>query len=339
MTHRRQFMRSLTGIVALNALAGTSFAATVRKIALVVGNAGYEGPERLKNPAADASLTASTLRKLGFQTNLATDRNAAQLKADLEAFGQAARGADIALFFYAGHGIAVENINYLLAVDQNLATATSREMKRQGISVRWIESLLQRDTGVSVIVVDACRNTLMRGMPQLVLDLQLHILRNPIAPQPDPLNARRFAFQQLDIRSTHHLAVDVGQYPGVVRVLQHRIDAAHPVTGAARVVRSHYGLQKGSPVHGTQIVRTPVAWWSGRGAPCLLHPKLQLRLIRVEPDSRSRIGTANASLADLQPLIAAKILGLDQLEGRAGFGGRRHPRWNNGMNHGDSLKM
>ena len=166
MTHRRQFMRSLTGIVALNALAETSFAATVSKIALVVGNAGYEGPERLKNPVADASLTASTLRKLGFQTNLATDRNAAQLKADLEAFGQAARGADIALFFYAGHGIAVENINYLLAVDQKLATATSREMKRQGISVRWIESLLQRDTGVSVIVVDACRNTLMRGMPQ-----------------------------------------------------------------------------------------------------------------------------------------------------------------------------
>ena len=83
MTHRRQFMRSLTGIVALNALAETSFAATVSKIALVVGNAGYEGPERLKNPVADASLTASTLRKLGFQTNLATDRNAAQLKADL----------------------------------------------------------------------------------------------------------------------------------------------------------------------------------------------------------------------------------------------------------------
>ena len=60
----------------------------------------------------------------------------------------------------------MENINYLLAVDQKLATATSLDMKRQGISLRWIESLLRQDMGVSVIVVDACRNPLLRGVPQ-----------------------------------------------------------------------------------------------------------------------------------------------------------------------------
>lgn len=174
---------------------------------------------------------------------------------------------------------------------------------------------------------------------QLVLHLQLHILRNPIAPQPDPLNASGFALQQLDIRSPHHFPVDVGQHPGMLRVLQHRIDAAHPVAGATCVMRRHDGLQEGAPIHGTQIVRTPVARWGSGGTSGLLHPKLRLRLVRVEPDSRSRIGTANASLADLQPLTAVQILGLDQLEGRAGFGGRRHSRWNNGMNHGDSLKM
>ena len=147
---RRRFIQSLAGIPASACFGGfaiPAFAAPVRKVALVVGNAGYAGTERLKNPVADATLTANTLRKLGFHTSLATDRNTAQLKADLDAFGQAARGADIAVFFYAGHGIAVENINYLLAVDQQLATATSLDMKRQGISLRWIESLLRQDMG------------------------------------------------------------------------------------------------------------------------------------------------------------------------------------------------
>ena len=166
---RRHFIQSLASIPASACFGGfaiPAFAASARKVALVVGNAAYASTERLKNPVADATLTANTLRKLGFHTSLATDRNTAQLKADLDAFGQAARGADIAVFFYAGHGIAVENINYLLAVDQKLATATSLDMKRQGISLRWIESLLRQDMGVSVIVVDACRNPLLRGVPQ-----------------------------------------------------------------------------------------------------------------------------------------------------------------------------
>lgn len=169
MTRRRLLVQSLAGIsfaTGLSSWAGHTFGATAKKVALVVGNAGYAGPEKLRNPIADATLTAENLRKLGFQANLVTDRNTAQLKADLEAFGQAAQGADIALFFYAGHGIAVENINYLLPVDQKLATATSLDMKRQGISLRWIESLLRQSSiAVSVIVVDACRNTLMRGLP------------------------------------------------------------------------------------------------------------------------------------------------------------------------------
>lgn len=189
---RRRFIQSLAGIPASACFGGfaiTAFAATVRKVALVVGNAGYAGTERLKNPVADATLTANTLRKLGFHTSLATDRNTAQLKADLDAFGQAARGADIAVFFYAGHGIAVENINYLLAVDQKLATATSLDMKRQGISLRWIESLLRQDMGVSVIVVDACRNPLLRGVPQQGMAAAPRVECSPSTP-PRPVRLR-----------------------------------------------------------------------------------------------------------------------------------------------------
>lgn len=138
-----------------------------KKVALVVGNGAYAGNDRLKNPVADATLTAGSLRQLGFQTFLVTDRSTPQLKADLEAFRQAAQGADVALLFYAGHGIAVENINYLLPVDQRLSSLLSVDLKRQGISLRWVEALLQQaNVAISVIVVDACRNTLMRSVPQ-----------------------------------------------------------------------------------------------------------------------------------------------------------------------------
>lgn len=56
------------------------------------------------------------------------------------------------------------------------------------------------------------------------------------------------------------------------------------------------------------------------GTAGLLHPELQLRLVGIEPHSSRSIRTANASLTDLQPLIAIQVLGLDQPKGRAGFG-------------------
>lgn len=144
-----------------------AYAATAKKVALVLGNAAYQANEKLKNPVADATLTASTLRKLGFETTLLTDRTAAQLKSDLDTFSLAAKGADIALLFYAGHGIAVENVNYLVPIDQRLETLKSVDLKRVGISLRWVESLLaQTNAAVSVLVVDACRGPLTRSARQ-----------------------------------------------------------------------------------------------------------------------------------------------------------------------------
>lgn len=157
----------LAGLIC-SLLMTSSADAAPKKVALVIGNAAYAGSDRLKNPVADATLTANSLRQLGFTTTLSSDRTLAQLRSDLQTFSLAAKDADIALFFYAGHGIAVENINYLVAVDQQLARLKSLDLKRDGISLRWIESLMaQNHIAVAVLVVDACRNPLMRsGGPQ-----------------------------------------------------------------------------------------------------------------------------------------------------------------------------
>ncbi len=170
MIHRRPFLQACAGAVLLASGGGwlrPASGAAATKVALVVGNAAYPGSERLNNPVSDARLTAENLLKLGFQTTLVTDRTAVQLKGDLESFGQLAKGADVAVLFYAGHGVAVDSTNYLLPVDQRMATATSVEMKRNGISLKWVEALISpHPRGVALIVLDACRNPLMRGLAQ-----------------------------------------------------------------------------------------------------------------------------------------------------------------------------
>ena len=147
--------------------AGSAVAAAPKKVALIIGNAAYQANDRLNNPVADAALTNKSLQSLGFATALATDRTAAQLKRDLDTFALSASEADIALFFYAGHGISAENVNYLIPVDQRLASLKSIDLKREGISLRWIETLLnQSRASVSVMLIDACRNPLMRSAKQ-----------------------------------------------------------------------------------------------------------------------------------------------------------------------------
>lgn len=169
MADRRNILKMSLCVLAAYSLSTSlalANASTPKKVALVIGNAAYASNEKLKNPVSDATLTVNSLKQLGFATTLATDRTAAQLKSDLQTFSLAAKDADIALLFYAGHGIAVDNINYLIPVDQRLSTLKSLDLKRDGVSLRWIESVLaQSNAQVSVLVIDACRNPLMRGAP------------------------------------------------------------------------------------------------------------------------------------------------------------------------------
>lgn len=167
---RRDVLRSAAALVGSTVgmqWASNAFAAAPKKVALVVGNAAYQANERLKNAVADATLTAKSLESLGFAITLATDRTTPQLKSDLDTFVLSAADADIALFFYAGHGIAVENVNYLIPVDQRLGSLKSIDLKREGTSLRWVESLLKQSrAAVTVMLIDACRNPLMRSAKQ-----------------------------------------------------------------------------------------------------------------------------------------------------------------------------
>ena len=140
-----------------------------KRIALVIGNAAY--PQPLLNPANDARAMAERLRRLGFEVELRLDIDARQLQQASAAFSTKARGADIALMFYAGHGAQAGEANYVLPIGANMNALSSSAIQAQGVSVASLAGDLQRSGARgAVLILDACRAEYTRGGQQLPVD-------------------------------------------------------------------------------------------------------------------------------------------------------------------------
>src|SRR6202011_2675431 len=118
---RERIMRLL--IIALSVigiLASSNVANAERRVAFVVGNGAYKNVAPLPNPSIDARSMATVLRKVGFDVVEGTNLTRDQMTERLLEFGDKAQGAELAVFFYAGHGIAISGTNYLLPVDADV---------------------------------------------------------------------------------------------------------------------------------------------------------------------------------------------------------------------------
>src|ERR1700719_4428396 len=91
-----------------------------KRVAFVVGTAAYGNSPQLRNPAIDAKAIANVLRNVGFDVVEGTNLTRDKMTEKLLDFGKKTQGADVAVFFYAGHGIAVNGTNYLLPVDADI---------------------------------------------------------------------------------------------------------------------------------------------------------------------------------------------------------------------------
>ena len=131
----------------------------VQRVALVVGNAAYAHAPVLRNPRNDANDIANALDRLDFDVmrGLDLDRNAFFHK--LDAFTEAARGADVALFFYAGHGLQVDGRNYLAPVDARLSKKL--HLRSQAIDLDTVMDEMNSPT--NLVFLDACRDNPLAG--------------------------------------------------------------------------------------------------------------------------------------------------------------------------------
>ena len=132
------------------------------RVALVVGNSTYAHIGRLPNPDNDARDISAALRRLGFKVTIELDADRVELTAALRAFTRQSAGADVSLVFYAGHGIEMDGVNYLVPVDARL---------ERDVDVRFetvtVDDLLVSTTGalLRLLILDACRNNpLARSM-------------------------------------------------------------------------------------------------------------------------------------------------------------------------------
>ncbi|MBI2687061.1 MAG: caspase family protein [Acidobacteria bacterium] len=127
-----------------------------QKIAFVVGNSAYpKWP--LRNPANDARSVAQSLTELGFRTETAIDLSLPNLDRAISKFVGQVKAGDVAMFYYAGHGIQIEGENYLVPVDFNAKDETDAKYAAYSAS-RVQERLEKAGARVILVVLDACRN-------------------------------------------------------------------------------------------------------------------------------------------------------------------------------------
>jgi uncharacterized caspase-like protein len=135
-------------------------AAAEHRVALVIGNANYKSVGALANPGNDARLLADTLRSVGFTLV----GEGAQLNLDkrgferaIETFGGELSSGDVALFFYAGHGLQVRGSNYLLPIDA--VASDERDIPMRLISIDLVLHQMEKaHTHLNIVILDACRN-------------------------------------------------------------------------------------------------------------------------------------------------------------------------------------
>ncbi len=149
-------------------------AAAEKQIALVIGNNAYEGFERLKNPVSDAKLIARTLRDLGFDVVEQVDIDEKTMKRAIQEFGRRIETAGrdtVSLFYYAGHGLQVNGINYLVPIKARIQRESDVEIEAvdAGLVLRQMEDAGSR---VNLMILDACRNNpLPRGLRSITRGL------------------------------------------------------------------------------------------------------------------------------------------------------------------------
>jgi tetratricopeptide (TPR) repeat protein len=143
-----------------------------RKVALIVGNGAYKNVTPLDNPPRDARLIADTLRGLGFATvTLAPDLTRDKFFAALHEFGREAEKADWAVVYYAGHGMEIGGVNYLIPTDAKLAV--DRDAETQAVALEQVIAAVSGARKLRLVMLDACRDNPFQKTMQRTIALKL----------------------------------------------------------------------------------------------------------------------------------------------------------------------
>ena len=128
----------------------------------MIGNSAYQHGGTLKNPVNDANLMASTLSDLGFEVIKETNASLIDMRDVLKQFAKKIRQYDVALFFFAGHGMQIDGENYLIPIDAKLEDKFSIEY--EAVKVSSVNRFFAMNSeNLNIMILDACRNNPYRS--------------------------------------------------------------------------------------------------------------------------------------------------------------------------------
>jgi invasion protein IalB len=131
-------------------------ALAAKRVALVIGNSAYKFAGELPNPKNDASDMSAVFKRLGFQVVDGIDLDKAAFDRKIRDFATALQGAELGVFFYAGHGLQVGGQNYLVPTDAELSSQDGLDFEM--VRLDLVHRTMERAIDTNVIFLDACRN-------------------------------------------------------------------------------------------------------------------------------------------------------------------------------------
>ena len=155
----RSWLRSF--LAALLTIGFASTALADKRVALIVANADYKGAA-LQNPTFDADLVATSLQNIGFVVKVVKNADLGTFDAAVTAFADDAQGAEVALFYFAGHGFTVNEgirpVSMLMSTSADVTSDSDRVLRSGGIALDEIVGSLVGKARATLVFVDACRN-------------------------------------------------------------------------------------------------------------------------------------------------------------------------------------
>src|SRR3984957_445138 len=128
-----------------------------KRVALVIGNSAYRNVSRLANPANDSAAIAAMFKSAGFDVvELKRDLTVAEMRRALRDFSDTVRDADVAIVYYAGHGIEIDGTNYIIPIDATL----ERDIDAfdEAIPLDRILTVIEPARELRLVIMDACRD-------------------------------------------------------------------------------------------------------------------------------------------------------------------------------------
>jgi TPR repeat protein len=150
----RSFFQSIVIVIACFTASATLAASD--RVALVLGLGDYQTIPLLENTRNDARAMAKALDGIGFNVTLSLDATTAQMHQLLKDFAFRSETAELALIYYAGHGVEVQGENFLIPVDADIKT--NLDVQRQSISLKQLLGAVDRARKMRIVILDSCRN-------------------------------------------------------------------------------------------------------------------------------------------------------------------------------------